>query len=95
MQNFDDYSKTVPKGKLTLASLLGKATSTDAAPETTEAGEEAAEEEHYEDGEWAGEDGEYYEGEEGEYYEECYEEGEAELLPEVASTPPTRARSLP
>jgi len=84
MQNFDDYSKTIPKGKLTLASLLGKGTSNDEAPQTA-AGDEAADEEYYEEGEGGGEDDEYYEGEEGEYYEEY----EAAPLPEVEAIPPT------
>jgi len=89
MQNFDDYSKTLSKGKLTLASLLGKASSSDTV--ATGADEEAAEEKYCE-GEGPGEDGEYYGGEEGEQYEE----EECAPLPEVASPPhalPTSARS--
>jgi hypothetical protein len=83
MQNFDDYSKTLSKGKLTLASLLSKGSSSDTV--ATGADEEAAEEKYCE-GEGPVEDGEYYEGEEGEHYEE----EAAAPLPEVAS-PPSRA----
>ena len=76
MQNFDDYTKSKPKSKLTLAGLLGKAESGDAGAVEEEAhAEEAADEEYYEE--------EYHEGAEdveGEYYEE---EGEHYELPEV------------
>lgn len=81
MQNFDDYSKTISKGKLTLASLLSKGSSTDTV--ATGADVEAADK-NYCEGEGLGEDGEYYEEEEGEHFEE----EEAAPLPEVALLPP-------
>lgn len=91
MQNFDDYSKSVKKTKLTLAGLMGKGGEAEeaAAEGGAEESEQAAdaEEEYYEEGA----EGEYYEGEEGEY---CEEEAAPVELDGMAAMRPRKERAM-
>jgi hypothetical protein len=69
MQNYEEYTKTLPSSKLTLASLLGKNDDDGKEPQAEEG--ENGEEERYEEGE-----GEHYEeGADEEHGEEYYEGG--------------------